>query len=203
MDLNIAEDLETPANVDLSQVAKTAGEMLRLEAEIEAMEAELKDKKKELETVQMQTLPDLMQSFGLKDFTLSNGAKVVIDSIVKASLPTKTAIDKADEDERPVLENRLHEALTFMRDNNAGELIKNELALEFSKGQDNIVGDFIGKAEEMGIPHKRQESVHNSTLCKWIKERMQAGLDVPMDLFGVYTGKKAIVKLPSKRRKKS
>ena len=48
--------------------------------------------------------------------------------------------------------------------------------------------------EGHGLLPEQNTGVHPSTLKAWIKERMEAGDEFPMDLFGAYIGQRAIIK---------
>jgi hypothetical protein len=48
--------------------------------------------------------------------------------------------------------------------------------------------------EGHGLLPEQNTGVHSSTLKAWIKERMEAGDEFPMDLFGAYIGQRAIIK---------
>lgn len=194
------EEAEKETSGSLSSIAEKAEEMIRIQDEIAQLEIRLEQKRADLHRIESSELPELMGS--MATFKLQNGWGVEVTEITKAALPTLSAIEaarKKDEEKAMELEQRREDGFQFLRDNEAESLIKNKLALEFSKGQDNIVGDFIAKAEEAGLPTQRVTEVHNATLSKWVKERMEKGLEVPMDLFGVYCGRKAVLKKPKKK----
>lgn len=194
------EEANTETTGSIDSIAEKAKEMIDLQDEIAMLETKLKEKKADLERMERSELPDLMGS--MANFQLQNGWGIEIQDITKAALPTMSAIEQAakkDEARAMEMEQRREDGFQFLRDNEAESLIKNTLDVEFSKGQDNMVGEMIAKAEEMGLPTKRKTEVHNSTLSKWVKDRMEKGLEVPMDLFGVYCGRKAVLKKPKKK----
>ncbi len=201
-ELNVPEniDLEADANEpvgDLKEATELAARMLSLENEIIQQTLKLKqlsEAHREIETVQ---LPELMNELNLKKFTLGTGHEIEIKKIVKAALPTVGAIEKAKGDKKEELIARLNEGLTFIRSQKNGEsLIKHMVALEFSKGMDSLVSEFITKAEELQIPHKDQSTVHPATLSKFIEELMEQGVNVPKGTLGVFSGQVAKVKKP-------
>src|SRR5690349_12010014 len=93
---------------DLSQIVRSANELVSLAQEIEDLESALAEKRKTYFTKETEELPALMTAAGMKDFTLSSGAKIVIKPVVAASLPSATAITKAGPDDRGELEDRFN-----------------------------------------------------------------------------------------------
>lgn len=191
-------DLEADANKpvgDLNEVLKKANLLLKKYAEMKILEDQVSELAEEIRTLESKDIPEIMDACNLKELPFNNGLKIIVEDIVKAGLPSKSSIEKEkDESKKAEKEYKLAEGLKWLRETKNDSLIKNVLALEFSKGQDNIVGDFEGQAHEMGIPTKRTESVHPASLSKLVKERMEKGEEVPKDILGVYCGKKAAVK---------
>ena len=55
----------------------------------------LKQKKQDLDKLATQDLPDLMQELNIKNFTLNNGAKVLVDDVLSGSIPSASSILRA------------------------------------------------------------------------------------------------------------
>jgi len=49
-------------------------------------------------------------------------------------------------------------------------------------------------AVQQGYEPQQKEDVHASTLKAWVRERIEAGDEFPMDLFGAFIGQRAIIK---------
>lgn len=197
-------DIEGDANFvagDLSQVRYAAERMRGAQREIDALETKLAEKKAELHKIESQELPDIMATCGIKEFTLESGEKIEVKDILKASIPSKSVIEKASPEDKPELEYRRAEAFSWLRDNGLDPLIKNILEVEFGKNQDNMVKALADEAEKLGLPHRRDESVHSASLEKALKEKISLGIQIPMDTFAIYTGKKAVI--ASVRKKKA
>lgn len=197
------EEIERDANnssSDLSSVARLANQALDLRSKIENLEYELNQAKATLFKLETEEIPDEMDALGLKKFSLSTGEEISVSPVISSSLPSKTQISKADDDERPILEHRLKSGLDFLRENGADSLIKNVLEFELDKGKDNVVPRLIEIADELGIPHNRDEKVNHMTLNKFIKERIRDGKPVPMDIFSVYNGRKASIVKPKTKK---
>lgn len=189
-----AHNNEKPSG-DLKLLTDAVKLLKKKQEDLSALEEEVKQCKKEIQRLESQEIPDQMDACSLKDLTLDTGEKLIVKAIVKASLPTKASIEsQKDEDKRAALEHRLRKGLDWLRDNGGEELIKNRIVVEFSKGQDNLAGDFEGKAAEHNLPAMRDQSIHNASLSKFVAEKIKSGTEVPMDTLGVYCGRKAEVK---------
>ena len=60
--------------------------------------------------------------------------------------------------------------------------------------EDNQAMDFVKLAESQGFPVTQKRDVHPSTLKAFVRERVEAGDDFPMDLFGAFIGQRATIK---------
>ena len=190
MTINLLDDV-APASNSLGAVSDLAQKMFDTEKEIEDLEKLLKEKKQNLTKLAEQDLPDLMQELNMKDFTLNNGAKVEIQDIASGSIPSATAIMRAKPEDRPELELRQQQCFDWLRGNNAGDLIKSNVEVQFSKGEDEACNEFTKELRERNLFYRRAVGVHHGRLNSFIKEQLADGKDVPHDLFKIYVGRKA------------
>ena len=89
-DIDLLEDV-APASNELGAIADMAQRMHDLEDEINRLDEALKAKKQDLKMLAEQDLPDLMQELNIKNFTLSNGAKVEVKDVIQASVPSQAS----------------------------------------------------------------------------------------------------------------
>ena len=190
MTINLLDDV-APASNSLGAVSDLAQTMFDTEREIEDLEKLLKEKKQNLTKLAEQDLPDLMQELNMKDFTLNNGAKVEIQDIASGSIPSATAIMRAKPEDRAELELRQQQCFDWLRGNNAGDLIKSNVEVQFSKGEDEACNEFTKELRERNLFYRRAVGVHHGRLNSFIKEQLAEGKDVPHDLFKIYVGRKA------------
>ena len=190
MTIDLLEDV-APSSNSIGAVADMAQQMFDLEKEIEDLTELLKQKKQNLTKLAEQDLPDLMQELNMKDFTLNNGAKVEIQDIASGSIPSATAIMRAKPEDRPELELRQQQCFDWLRGNNAGDLIKSNVEVQFSKGEDEACNEFTKELRERNLFYRRAVGVHHGRLNSFIKEQLADGKDVPHDLFKIYVGRKA------------
>ena len=170
--LNVSE-------VGMSGVSKLAHVAQRQLKEIEEAKAALKKLEAVHNKIISESLPDLMAEFDLTGFTLSDGSSISVVPTVGAH------ISKANQEE----------AFSWLRENGFQDLIKSDVSMSFKKGEDGRRADFIELAESQGLAVSTKESVHTNTLKAFVKEEVVInGRNVPGDLFGVYTGQKAVIK---------
>lgn len=167
-------------NEELKAISGLAVKAKSVAAEILSIEESLKTKKAELEEIETKRLPDAMQAVGLKEFVLTDGSKITVKPEYHASIPKVRKI----------------EAYEYLREHEFGALIKNELSIEFGKGEDEAAVEAFErlKGEFPDIPVQLSESVHAQTLKALVKEQFESGSPLPEDLFGIHIITRAIIK---------
>ena len=138
-------------------------------------EEELKKLKEVETTLSEQTIPNLMQQAGLSLLKLADGSSVEVKPFYSARIPA----------------SRSDEAFNWLRENGHGDLIKNQVSLEFGMKQDNEAKSIIEELKAKGLPVKQKTTVHPSSLRGFVREQIQdLGKDVPAELFGTYVANK-------------
>lgn len=178
--IEFLQNLETPTQSEgsLKEVAELAASIRAQELKVLELENQLKEEKNLYKKLSEVELPELMETLGLSEFSLTDGSKVTIKESIQAS------ITKANE--------KL--AFEWLIQNGFGDLIKNEIKTVFGKGQEELAEAAANKLQEIGVEVNRKKSVHPSTLKAFVKEELTNGRDVPSDLFSVFIGKKSIIK---------
>lgn len=166
----------------------------------------LKDQKNELQealnklnaqidNMECKTVPEAMAQAGVLEFTTSDGKlKVVSKFDFFGGLPAPSTIEKSKGDERNVLVKRLQDSLAWLRAHGHADLIKNEIAVSLPKESDNVAAAVTSFLDENDLSYIRYETVHPQTFRAWLREQNKAGVDVPLDLFGVVGREKATLK---------
>ena len=164
-------DLKNLQDSDLQKLSNNIQKLLDLDKTIEELEETIKEFKKERAIVSEETIPQQMQELGISDTTMADGSKITIKEGFHCRIP------KAREDE----------ALEYLRNNDLGDIIKNQVATSFGTGEDNMAGDLAGYIQQnYGITPDEKKSVHPSTLKATLKKRHEEGLSDPDDLFGIF-----------------
>lgn len=172
-EIDILEDVQPVITEDLSQLVQ---EVESLVAEIEDDQKLLDDKKKRLQFLKDNRIPEVMDNANLSEFVTLNGRKLTIKEIVNASIAK---------------ENKAA-AYNWFEEQGHGDLIKHELSIQFGKGEDPTpyIGMFAGTGKKPVV----EKSIHHSTLNAWVKEQLARGISLPEDLLGIYQGRTTVIK---------
>ena len=161
---------------------KTVAELARIikakEQEVADLERQHKDAKKELLRLTDEELPASMAEMGLASFTLDDGSTIDVKPTYGASI---------------LVANR-EAAYEWLRDHGYDDIIKNDVSVSFGRGEDDMAGSFKALAEKEGYVPQQNTTIHSQTLRAFVRERVEAGDEFPMDLFGAYVGQRAVIK---------
>ena len=181
----MASDSEaTPDKIDqlpdgkLDIVSRLANEAATLERELADAEKLMKEKKSALHKITDEQLPEALEVMGLQKFTLVDGSEIAVKPIYAASIP----------------KDRKEEAFQWLRDHEFGDLVKNNVTVTFGRGEDETAKEFVGLCGEQGFGPSQLEKVEPMTLKAWLRERVEAGDPVPLDLFGAFISQRATIK---------
>jgi hypothetical protein len=164
--------IDVAMSLDITDSCK---KLLETQKKIEATEEELKKLKDVETTLSEQTIPNLMQKAGVELIKLEGGVSVEVKPFYSARIPA----------------SKSEEAFQWLRDNGHGDLIKNQVSLEFGMKQDNEAKSIVEELKSKGLPVKQKTTVHPSSLRGFVREQIQdLGKDVPADLFGTYVANK-------------
>ena len=173
-------DLEAESIVSIdtgmsADITKSCNKLLETQKQILTTEEELKKLRDVEDTLSEQTIPNLMHKIGLELLKLKDGSSVEVKPKYKARIP----------------ESRSEEAFSWLRENGHGDMIKNQVTMEFGMKQDNEAKSIVDELKNKGLPVQQKQFVHSSSLRGFVREQIQDhGKDVPADLFGVYIANK-------------
>ena len=171
-------EAESIVKIDLAMsmnITDSCKKLLETQKKIEATEEELKKLKDVETTLSEQTIPNLMQQAGVELIKLEGGISVEVKPFYSARIPS----------------SKSEEAFAWLRDNGHGDLIKNQVSLEFGMKQDNEAKSLVEELKAKGLPVKQKTTVHPSSLRGFVREQIQdLGKDVPAELFGTYVANK-------------
>lgn len=145
------------------------------------LEAKLKEAKARLRELSEQQLPTTMLYEGCRELkVVHNGEPVIVQlqSVVHAKIP----------------KYRQDEAMQYLEDHGLGEeLIKTEVTVAFDKKDFKEAKEFYDGLKEDGFAPAIKRSVHAQTLKAWARREVPKGVQLDLELLGVYVGNKAIV----------
>ncbi len=196
---NIEQDKASPSE-DFTTLQSLLDNRKKLSNEIEDKKIVLKELMKYAEEVDTIHLPEAMSELGIESFETKDGIKVSVKNFVKASIPTITSIAKEkDAYRREQLQEKRDMALESLAVNGAGSLIKSKLDVQFEKGDIERKDSAVRELQSLGLNVEVNDTVHTGQLTAWVKEQMSQGTDVDLDIFNVYTGSIAELKLGRKK----
>ena len=175
---------ETAASVEkidqqgLTSVAALARTIRDKEAKISDLEQTLKEEKKALIKLTDEEMPSMLAEIGMASFALDDGSTVEVKQTYGAS----------------ILVEKRPEAYEWLRDNGYDDIIKNTVACQFGRGEDDQASAFAAFAQQQGYVPDQKTEVHPQTLRAFVKERCEAGEEFPMELFGAWVGQRAVIK---------
>ena len=164
-------DLKNLQDSELQKLSSNIQKQLDYDIQIEELEETLKELKRERAILSEDTIPQQMQELGISDTTMADGSRVTIKEGFHCRIP----------------KDKIEEAHTYLRENELGDIIKNQVVTSFGTGEENMAGDLAGHIQDQyGITPDVKESVHPSTLKATLKKRHEEGLSDPDDLFGIF-----------------
>lgn len=169
---------QLPDNQALDEVAVLAAKQEALEDQIVEAEAVLSKLKAELNTVAGRDLPDAMVRCGLSELKLKSGAKLTVKPYYSAKIP----------------EDRVHTAHDWLEQHGHGGLIKHVISAELGKGEGELANKVVEALQEVGVRYVDKESVNPMTLKAFVREQVESGTPIPLDLFGATVGQRAYLK---------
>lgn len=173
-----------PDDEALGTVRHMARNILQLEAHIFNLEKELEESKDALRDLSENKRPGQMARLGLASFKLDGGFSIETKPFCNCTLVKET---------KP-------EGIEWLRNNGAADIVKNEISVNFGKGEDaeatKLLKYLTGK---LHLPATQDVKVHPQTLNAWVRAELakgDKGATLPLRLFKLYAGVKAIIKRP-------
>ena len=162
-------------------VQSLADQVERLEAmqqQLEIQEDTIKEKKKQIHHISGEVIPTMMSEMGLAELKLHDG------SHLKVSTSYKAHISEANKEA----------AYNWLRNNGLGDIIKNEISVSFGRNEDNKAADYAELAKGQGFQPTQKMKVEPMTLKALVRERIEAGKEMPTEIFGVFSENKTTIK---------
>jgi len=178
MTIDMSTEAVIPKNKDLSEISEIAEAMKNMQGFVADLENKLAINKERLRNIQETILPEAMQKVGLSEFKLSDGSKIVIKVLYKGSIP----------------KGKEEIAFSWLKEHGHEDLIKNSISTSFGKGEEQRAEQCCNILQEAGYDYTNKKSVHPSTLKAFVREQIEAGRELPLDILGVFILTKAEIK---------
>ena len=171
--LDSSNQIDRVSSDDLSEMGKLCQDLVSLKHDVKQADLQLKAKKEALQELQNR-IANLLKDKNLYSFKLMDGSTVTWKEKLRANIKAEN-VDAAYE---------------YIRNQGAGDLIKNEVSLSFGRGQDDEANQLKGMLRENGYAPTEKEGIPWNTLDAWVRESistaMEKGETFPEELFGVY-----------------
>ena len=163
---------------NIQSLADQVEKLNSLQERIELQEDNLKNTKKQFDHLSGEVIPTMMAEMGLSHLKLMDGSSVDVKPNYSASIS---------------IANR-EKAFNWLRENGLGDIIKNEISVSFGRNEDNKAADYANLAEERGFQPTQKLKVEPMTLKALVRERIEAGKEMPTEIFNVFVGNKTTIK---------
>jgi len=162
---------------DMKTLSSLVKDLDQLTIDINAKEEELKSLKLQKHKMSTEQIPAMMDEMGVQRLDVEN-LSVSLKPLINASIP----------------QTRRDEAYQWLRDNGLDDIIKNDVIMSFGKGEDNMAGDIMYELEQRGMHPEKKTHIHSMTLKAFIRERVEKGLPIDLDMFGAFVARTADIK---------
>ena len=163
---------------NIQSLADQVERLQKIEEDIKKNEEYLKDKKKELEHLSGEVIPTMLSEMGLSYLKLQDGSSLEVKTNYSATI---TQANK-------------EKAFNWLRNNGLGDIIKNEISVSFGRNEDNKAADYAELAKGQGFQPTQKLKVEPMTLKALVRERIEAGKEMPTELFNIFVGNKTTIK---------
>ena len=178
--INFEED-QQDAMKKTDNIQSLADQVQRLEEmqhELEIREDALKEHKKQIQYISGEVIPTMMSEMGLAELKLHDGSHLKVSTSYRAT----------------ITEANKEAAFNWLRENGLGDIIKNEISVSFGRNEDNKAADYAELAKSNGFQPTQKMKVEPMTLKALVRERIEAGKEMPTEIFGVYSENKTTIK---------
>ena len=163
---------------NINKLADKIKELQAHQQQLQIQEDAVKQKKKDIEYLSGEVIPTMLSEMGLSFLKLQDGSSVEVKTNYSATI---TQAKKA-------------EAFNWLRENGLGDIIKNEISVSFGRNEDNKAADYAELAKSQGLDPMQKLKVEPMTLKALVRERLEAGKEMPTELFNIYVGNKTTIK---------
>ncbi len=169
---------EAPSDDALLNISQLVQRQVGLEDKIGLAREALSSLERDLKKISEVDIPSAMREAGTRKFTTDNGLEVEISDKMSAS------VSKAN---KPLV-------VAWLRAHDFGSLVKNLVFAEFGRNEDEAASNAFELLRSAGIAPQQTEDVNTTTLKAFAKEQMEAGNDIPIELFGIHIYTTTIIK---------
>ena len=142
------------------------------------IENDLKMMKKKRDHISGEVIPTMMSEMGLAELKLHDGSHLKVSTSYRATITEANKVA----------------AFNWLRKNGLGDIIKNEISVSFGRNEDNKAADYAELAKGQGFQPTQKMKVEPMTLKALVRERIEAGKEMPTEIFGIFSENKTTIK---------
>ena len=163
---------------NIQSLADQVEKLEELQSRLQTQEQIMKDTKKQIERISGEVIPTMMSEMGLAELKLQDGSHLKVSTSYRAT----------------ITEANKEEAFNWLRNNGLGDIIKNEISVSFGRNEDNKAATYAELAKGQGFQPTQKMKVEPMTLKALVRERIEAGKDMPTEIFGIFSENKTTIK---------
>ena len=163
---------------NINKLADKIKELQAHQKQLEVQEDSIKQKKKDIEHLSGEVIPTMLSEMGLSFLKLQDGSSIEVKTNYSATI---TQANK-------------EAAFNWLRENGLSDIIKNEISVSFGRNEDNKAADYADLAKGQGLEPQQKLKVEPMTLKALVRERIEAGKEMPTEIFNVFVGNKTTIK---------
>ena len=181
---NLTEQMEqdqTEVIKSTTNIKTLSDQVLKLRAmedQLKIMEDALKNKKKEIDRVSGEVIPTMLSEMGLSQLKLMDGSSVDVKPFYSATISAQNK----------------DRAYNWLRTNGLGDIIKNDISVSFGRNEDDKAAKYAELAKSNGYQPTQKLKVEPMTLKALVRERIEAGKEMPTEIFGIFSENKTTIK---------
>mgnify|MGYP003625227268 FL=1 len=181
---NLTEQMEqdqTEVIESTTNIKTLSDQVLKLRAmedQLKIMEEALKTRKKEIDRISGEVIPTMLSEMGLSQLKLADGSSVDVKPFYSATISAQNK----------------DRAYNWLRTNGLGDIIKNEISVSFGRNEDNKAASYADLAKSNGFQPTQKLKVEPMTLKALVRERIEAGKEMPTEIFNIFVGNKTTIK---------
>ena len=159
-------------SVEVTNLADECQKLKDTEDMIKSAEQHLKDLKAKADDIGSRVIPELLAEQGLTSIKLADGSSVSVKKEYRCTLPKD--------------DSKREQCYNWLRDNQLGDIIKNNVSVTFGRGEDDKAQQLLDLAVANGFDPQQKSDVSWTTLTALFRERIESGLDMPSEVFSTW-----------------
>lgn len=169
--------------MQIEELQAVCEQFIDKQSQIKELEEKLAQANSDLKLLSEETIPSMMEELGVEEIKLKTGEIISTVMDVYASL----ASTNTDPEQKAA-------AMGWLNDNGYGDIIKVKVNANFGREEHDAAMQLFNDLAQQGYNVNYDENVHPATLKAFIKERLQAGDNIPLSLFNANQYNKTVVR---------